>query len=480
LDEVMEQVHRRIGTAVLTGLRLEPAGLGVVPGSVVPARLPDLFADAPLVVLGRYRGRSSGAVAVQAREAAGGMWLESIEGRTESGAALASVWARGRLRELEDRYVTGGDRAGLEREIVDTSLRFGVLCRFTAYGAVDHSAVVNPGGQGHSIVQPVEQPEGWNAQAAGAVRGVLQPCMVAPACAPQAIDRKGEIMASRAAKRTQLAVDDAARPAAEEAERSSAGLPPLPAPGSGSDKLAQPCEFDLELAEPGSGDPISGVNLEDAGEEQEAPSPPAAPATFGARTLSGGFDLDLARREVLLGELAREVGRIVPPGPDMVTMGKLPQTPRVKLALEFAIEEARSLNHDFVGPEHLLLGLLRVPDCTAARTLVNLGADLEEIRRQVLRLLKPGGREEGKPAAPLTREAFTDPARRVMQLANQEAQRFNHEYIDTHHILLALLREGTGIVASVLANLGRRPGGAQAEAAGPGVASGQQREGFWK
>ncbi len=73
LDEVMDQVHRHIATPVLTGLRLEPAGLAFVPGSIVPARLPDLFAGTPVVVTGRYRGPAGG-LALQAREAAGGLW----------------------------------------------------------------------------------------------------------------------------------------------------------------------------------------------------------------------------------------------------------------------------------------------------------------------------------------------------------------------------------------------------------------------
>ncbi len=159
LDEVMDQVHRHIATPVLTGLRLEPAGLAFVPGSVVPGRLPDLFAGTPLVVTGRYRG-AAGGLALQAREASGSMWSSPVQPRVGGNPAAASVWARGRLRDLEDRYVL--DRSDeLEKEIVKTSLRFGVLCRFTAFVAVDRSDVVNPGGQVHGIVQPVEEPQGW-------------------------------------------------------------------------------------------------------------------------------------------------------------------------------------------------------------------------------------------------------------------------------------------------------------------------------
>jgi Ca-activated chloride channel family protein len=160
LDEVMDDVHCHIGTAVLTNLRLEPAGLAFVPGSVVPSRMPDLFAGSPLTILGRYTGSPQGAVALQARDAAGGMWQAEVKANRAAGAAPATVWARGKLRDLEDRYVVAGGPE-LEKEIVATSLRFGVLCRFTAFVAVDRSAVVNAGGQVHGIVQPVEMPEGW-------------------------------------------------------------------------------------------------------------------------------------------------------------------------------------------------------------------------------------------------------------------------------------------------------------------------------
>jgi Ca-activated chloride channel family protein len=229
LDEVMDQVHRRIGSPVLTGLRLEPAGVRVVPGSVVPSRLPDLFADAPLLVLGRYRDMPEGAISLQGREAGGGMWLESVDARIEGGAMLAPVWARGRLRELEDRYVTAtGDRSALEREIVDTSLRFGVLCRFTAYVAVDRSEVVNTGGQVHSAVQPVEQPEGWNmpAMAQGLTLSGAQPCtaMSAPMRAPAG--HSSEFSMRRRLRSAPPPSADAGR------QDTKSAMPPVPPPAA--------------------------------------------------------------------------------------------------------------------------------------------------------------------------------------------------------------------------------------------------------
>ncbi|HBI46218.1 MAG TPA: NDP-hexose 4-ketoreductase, partial [Planctomycetales bacterium] len=79
--------------------------------------------------------------------------------------------------------------------------------------------------------------------------------------------------------------------------------------------------------------------------------------------------------------------KIVQSGPDMVTMGKLPQTPRAKKVIEYSIEEARNLNHNYVGTEHLLLGLLREQEGVAAQVLMNLGLKLEDVREEVLNLL---------------------------------------------------------------------------------------------
>jgi ATP-dependent Clp protease ATP-binding subunit ClpC len=97
----------------------------------------------------------------------------------------------------------------------------------------------------------------------------------------------------------------------------------------------------------------------------------------------------------------------------MVTMGKLPQTPRAKKVIEYAIEEARSLNHNYVGTEHLLLGLLREHDGVAAQVLMNLGLKLEDVREEVLNLLGAGVEpEEGAEPMEPGAEAGTSPQRR--------------------------------------------------------------------
>jgi Ca-activated chloride channel family protein len=165
LDAIVDKVHRQIGTDVVTALRLRADGFPVVRDSQVPARLPDLFAGAPLFVMGRYR--ASAEQTVNARltvegNIAGHAWTQPVAARRSQNQAVASVWARGRIRELEDRFAIGhGDGARLEKEILTTSLRFGVLSRFTAFVAVDRQ-VVNEGGQVRQVTQTVGMPAGWN------------------------------------------------------------------------------------------------------------------------------------------------------------------------------------------------------------------------------------------------------------------------------------------------------------------------------
>jgi ATP-dependent Clp protease ATP-binding subunit ClpC len=95
----------------------------------------------------------------------------------------------------------------------------------------------------------------------------------------------------------------------------------------------------------------------------------------------------LKNLDVDLRKIRLEVEKIVQAGPDMVTMGRLPHTPRAKKVIEYAIEEARNLNHNYVGTEHLLLGLLREMEGVAAQVLQNLGLKLDEVREEVLNLL---------------------------------------------------------------------------------------------
>lgn len=163
LEKAIDEVQRKIGTPVLTGLKLTGDGVAFDAASVVPGRLPDLFVGTPIVILGRYAGTADGGLTLVGQAADGGQWAVPVPARVQAMPALPALWARQRLRDLEDRYAIAATK-GLEREIVAVSLRFGVLCRFTAYLAVDRSRIVNAGGEQHQVTQAVETPAGWGEQ----------------------------------------------------------------------------------------------------------------------------------------------------------------------------------------------------------------------------------------------------------------------------------------------------------------------------
>lgn len=172
LDEVLERAHRRIDTPLWSELSVEGSGLSLVKGSLAPSRLPDLFEGAPAFVLGRYRGEATGAVVVKGRARDGGH-TETVRAEVSDNPAIRTAWAKLRLRDLEDRFDIGReDRRALEREIVEVSLAHSVLCRFTAFVAVDRAEVVNQGGHNHRVTQAVEVPAGW-AEGAAAPGGAM-------------------------------------------------------------------------------------------------------------------------------------------------------------------------------------------------------------------------------------------------------------------------------------------------------------------
>jgi len=116
----------------------------------------------------------------------------------------------------------------------------------------------------------------------------------------------------------------------------------------------------------------------------------------------------LKNLDVDLRKIRLEVEKLVQSGPEMVTMGKLPQTPRAKKVIEYSMEEARNLNHNYVGTEHILLGLLREQEGVAAQVLMNLGLKLEEVREEVLNLLGHGLEGEDEPAERSSRESRSE------------------------------------------------------------------------
>ncbi len=123
-------------------------------------------------------------------------------------------------------------------------------------------------------------------------------------------------------------------------------------------------------------------------------------------------------------------------------------TERARRVLTLAQEEAQRFNHNYIGTEHLLLGLVREGDGVAAKVLANLGVELSKVRSAVEFII---GRGETSVRGEI---GLTPRAKKVIELAVDEARRLNHHYIGTEHLLLCLVREGEGIAASVLESLG--------------------------
>ena len=120
---------------------------------------------------------------------------------------------------------------------------------------------------------------------------------------------------------------------------------------------------------------------------------------------------------------------------------------RARRVLSLAQEEAQRFNHNYIGTEHILLGLVRETEGVAARVLANLGVDLNKVRSAVEFII---GRGERPPQGEI---GLTPRAKKVVELAVDEARRMNHAYIGTEHLLIGLLREGEGVAAGVLESL---------------------------
>jgi Ca-activated chloride channel family protein len=227
LDEAMAQIHRRIAAPVLTDVTVTAADF-----TVEPAPAQTVFPGVPLVAFGRYTGTARGTLTVRGRTRDDEEFVRQIPVRDSTEPAVTAQWARARLRELEDRYLTG--QRELEQTIVATSLRYKVLCRFTAYVAVD-SRVVTEGGEVRRVTQPVESPSGWDMFDAPAAGGIVLASMSAPVPPPAAAPRIGGFAPARASMRS------GPRPFAQ----MPAGLPTAGRSG----KMAAPGSSPLTLAD---------------------------------------------------------------------------------------------------------------------------------------------------------------------------------------------------------------------------------------
>src|ERR1051325_11139448 len=126
-------------------------------------------------------------------------------------------------------------------------------------------------------------------------------------------------------------------------------------------------------------------------------------------------------------------------------------TERAQRVILIAQEEAKRLNHDYVGTEHILLGLIALGEGVAAQVLANLGVDLRRVRAEIEKIVGTGDN-----VMLLGEIPFTPRAKKVLELAVEEAQNMGHNYVGTEHLLLGLIREEEGVAARVLENLGIR------------------------
>ena len=171
---------------------------------------------------------------------------------------------------------------------------------------------------------------------------------------------------------------------------------------------------------------------------------------------------------VPLSKIRASVESIIGRGANTMPPSEITLAPHTKQVINYAIEESRKLGHSHVGTEHLLLGIVRQGENTAAKVLASLGVELEKVRHQVIVQLGqhgPAAAERGSP--PPTEpsgsafgafrgpfERFNDRAKRVLAFAQEEAVRFKHNYIGTEHVLLGLVREGESVAARALTTLG--------------------------
>ncbi len=123
-------------------------------------------------------------------------------------------------------------------------------------------------------------------------------------------------------------------------------------------------------------------------------------------------------------------------------------TEKAQQALVFGQQEANELNHNYVGTEHLLLGLIRQGDGIAAVALKNLGIDLEKVRNEVIKIIGRGNSGNTQIVG------YTPRTKKVLELSMAEARTLNHNYIGTEHLLLGLIKEGEGVAAKILNDLG--------------------------
>ncbi|HEY7160380.1 MAG TPA: VIT domain-containing protein [Acidobacteriota bacterium] len=184
LEDALQAVGREIGTPLIVDLAISSLDSDLDPGAIAPARIPDVFAGRSSTAF--FRVNKMGAIRVSGKFSDGDKFEEQIRGTEIDLPAIAHLWTRSRVKDLEDRFrLEPNNQAEIKKQIIDLSIEHTLLTRFTAFVVVDESEVVNQDGSLRKIVQPVEMPAMWEmeheTQRTGSFAAMAMPCPPAPA-----------------------------------------------------------------------------------------------------------------------------------------------------------------------------------------------------------------------------------------------------------------------------------------------------------
>ncbi|HUL99653.1 MAG TPA: VIT and VWA domain-containing protein, partial [Mycobacterium sp.] len=163
LDNLTPTLRRQLGPPLLTNLSLAADGMQLLTNTISPGRPPDVFSGSSVVITGRFRGHPNGSIVVSGAGMDGRPWVSRVTACPVDGPALTQLWARAFLADLQQQYLRCpvDQAAGLERLIITTSLRFGVLTRLTAFVAVSN-APTRSSAAPRQVIQAVELPADWS------------------------------------------------------------------------------------------------------------------------------------------------------------------------------------------------------------------------------------------------------------------------------------------------------------------------------
>lgn len=175
LESALSKVAREIGAPLVTDLEFVDDGCGIDGGSIAPSRIPDLFAGRASTCFFKFRPGKKAQLKIKGKLADGGKFEVSVKPQTISLNAIAQLWAKQHILDLEDRFRAPTHRSlnpfdrnkplspdEIKKRIIEIAVKHSLLTKFTAFVVVDHSEIVNSGGKTKQIVQPVHNPEAWD------------------------------------------------------------------------------------------------------------------------------------------------------------------------------------------------------------------------------------------------------------------------------------------------------------------------------